>query len=458
MVSLNKRNRKASRSVPGNGEEARPVDNGLADTQLTPEAFAGAQAVNLALIDRLARRAAAAFLGREDYRRQQISGGLTMHLMLEALPRFVHELGGQIALASRIDQDGEIGDPVTHAVEVDGESRQILLHGCLFLHFPGERIVLNTELSDRPMEPVQVTEVRTASDPAEFIKRWEDYSRKHNYLRGRAFFADGDLIKTTRSYGWSDIVLSREAKEAIDLHVLGFLQNRDRLRKLGLKHHRGLILSGPPGTGKTLIGKVLASTQKGTSFIWVSPRHIRCPSSFESILSVARYVSPAIVFFEDIDVYAEDREFHGGTVLGELMNQLDGAIDNEDVLAIATTNRLEVVEKALRNRPGRFDRVVRIAEMDEDCRRRLLSKVFDRVEVNTDDMEYLVRQTKDFTGSQIEELANTVHLLGVTRSNEASREEIANTDDRLPADRQLLDSALRDLRVERRSRMGFHPD
>ena len=47
------------------------------------------------------------------------------------------------------------------------------------------------------------------------------------------------------------------------------------------------------------------------------------------------------------------------------MNNLDGAIDNEDIITIATTNRLGVIEKALRNRPGRFDR-------SHNGRRRLL--------------------------------------------------------------------------------------
>ena len=53
---------------------------------------------------------------------------------------------------------------------------------------------------------------------------------------------------------------------------------------------------------------------------------------------MARFVSPTVVFLEDLDLFAEDRESSRGGGLGELMNQLDGAIDNEDIVTIATTN------------------------------------------------------------------------------------------------------------------------
>jgi len=62
-------------------------------------------------------------------------------------------------------------------------------------------------------------------------------------------------------------------------------------------------------------------------------------------------VAPTILFLEDLDLFGGDRESHGWLGLGELMNQLDGASDNEDIITIASTNRIDVVEKALRNRP-----------------------------------------------------------------------------------------------------------
>ena len=95
---------------------------------------------------------------------------------------------------------------------------------------------------------------------------------------------------------------------------------------------------------------------------------MECVKSFDDFLSLARFVAPTVVFLEDLDLFAQDRQSKDWPGLGELMGQLDGAIDNEDIVTIATTNRLEVIEKALRNRPGRFDRVLRFDTMDEPIR------------------------------------------------------------------------------------------
>ena len=291
----------------------------------------------------------------------------------------------------------------------------------------------------------------------DFLTRWQEHAKLNNYVRGRAFFADGTLIESKRAYRWDDIVLTEDVRRAISLHVEGFLRNRQRIRSLGMKARRGLILAGPPGTGKTLLGKVLASEMKGVSFMWVSPRHVRNGQSFESILSVARYVSPVVVFIEDLDLFGEDRDCGGGgPCLGELMNQLDGAIENEDVVTIATTNHLEAVEKALRSRPGRFDRVLKLEGMDERGRRVMLARLLAKAEIEAADVDHLVKSTAEYTGAQLEELVNTVILLALEQGETTP----GNGDGQqrpVRIDRGLLDVALAEMKVERSVRMGFAP-
>jgi hypothetical protein len=352
---------------------------------------------------------------------------------------------------------GEIATNVVMTiVEVDGQPRHVLLHGYLFIHLPSERVVVSTGYGIYQDGGKEIS-VRSNVDSARFVKEWHEFARTDNYLRGRAFYADGQLIESKRSYRWSDIVLPKEVRQALDLHVENFFTNSKRLRKLGLKGRRGLILAGPPGTGKTLLGKVLANELDGVSFIWILPRHVRNGESFEAAMSVARFVSPSVVFLEDLDLFGEDREAQGGGVLlGELMNQLDGVAENEDILTIATTNRLEMIEKALRNRPGRFDRVLKLDGLDETCRRMMLTRLLANADISPDDMDHLVQATRDCTGAQIEELANTVYLLAVQQDNgDAVIGGGMANDDSVRVTRSLLDAAMKGLLGERKAPMGF---
>ncbi len=181
-------------------------------------------------------------------------------------------------------------------------------------------------------------------------------------------------------------------------------------------------------------------------------------------MSLARFVAPAVVFLEDLDLFAEEREGNSSWMgLGELMNQLDGAVDNEDIVTIATTNRLDVIEKALRNRPGRFDRIVQIGEMDERCRYRLLGKLLAKAGIGPEDMNYLVDATADYTGAQVEELANTLYILGVDGDNARRSGSVVAVGtacgpapEGISVSRQLIDAALEEMAVERKAKIGFH--
>ena len=392
---------------------AKEVDP-LVGTDLTPEAEDGRRHVMHSLIGPVGRRAVAVFLGRDDYEKVQRGYSHVMaNLLMACLPDLVANLGGQIVFTGLfVSSDDAMLNAITFPLEVDGRTRHIVTDGHVFIHLPDERIVASADSEETAAGAVSRIAARSSRDSAAFFKRWLEFARTHNHLRGRAFFADGEPIKRRRRYTWDDILLPEKVKRTVQTHVAGFLSNCDRLRALGVKPRRGLILEGPPGTGKTLLGKVLADTLDA-SFLWVMPRHVEGPGSFDLILSLARFVAPTVVFLEDLDLFAEDRRAKGWMGLGELMNQLDGAVENEDLVTIATTNRLEAVEEALRNRPGRFDRVLTLDAMDEPCRRRLLAKLLAKAKVAPEDMSYLVSATDGCTGAQLEELTNTLYILAV---------------------------------------------
>jgi len=439
-----------------NAEEVLRDPYPLVDKDLTPEAERARRALVHSLIEPVGRRACAVFLETDDYAKVAETVGAVMGcLLLECLPRLVRELGGQIAFAGLFsDRSDAFLNPIQHTVQVGGETRPIVDVGYLFVHLPEEKVVVSSRCEDTGAGLVYQLAVRSSRDSAGFFRRWRKFARENNYLRGQAFFADGEILQRRRAYSWDDIMLPAGVRRAIETHVEGFLRNRARLRALGVKPRRGLILEGPPGTGKTLLGKVLADTLEA-SFLWVSPRHIDSPPAFAHILEVARFVAPTVLFLEDLDLFAEDRDMRSTMALGELMNQLDGAVDNEDVITIATTNRLEVVEKALRNRPGRFDRVLRLDALDDACRRRLLEKLLLHATISKEDLEHLVSATKDYTGAQLEELANTLYILALERCGDGPADG-DGAPPPVPIDRALIKESLGEFRVELGARVGFH--
>jgi SpoVK/Ycf46/Vps4 family AAA+-type ATPase len=352
---------------------------------------------------------------------------------------------------------GETLNAVQRAISLAGQTRCILGEGYLFLNFPNERVVVSAETRVGPGWAIVTVGVRSDTDSAGFFRRWRTYARAHNHLRNQAFFADGQVIERRKAYSWEDILLPEETKRIIRTHVEAFLRNRLRLKALGVKARRGLIFSGPPGTGKTLLGKVLADTLEA-SFLWVCPRHVQNAASFQEIMSVARFVAPAVVFLEDLDLFAEERDHSGWAGLGELMNQLDGAVDNEDIVTIATTNRLDVIEKALRNRPGRFDRVIEFSAMDEPCRRQMLGKLLAHATLTPADLNHLVAATADYTGAQLEELANTLYILALDAPTayNSSTPVVPTPNDAARLDRCLIETALAEMKFDRKGRLGFH--
>lgn len=249
------------RRVDKEETEQGTIAASLVDSDLVPDAERAARSTTMSFIDATGRRAVSVFLDRDDYEKVEHMLTETLgRLMVECLSAFAHGRNGQIALTTRLDRNGNILNPVQHSVKVNGQTRNMLHEGLLFIHFPDDRVVVS-------VEPVPVMEgwrlricVRSNKNSAEFWQSWRDFAREHNYLRGQAFFADGKIIKRKRTYSWDDILLPEKTKRMVRTHVEDFLRHRLRLKEMGVKARRGLILAGPPGTGKTLLGKVLADT------------------------------------------------------------------------------------------------------------------------------------------------------------------------------------------------------
>ncbi|TMQ35078.1 MAG: 26S protease regulatory subunit, partial [Planctomycetota bacterium] len=166
------------------------------------------------------------------------------------------------------------------------------------------------------------------------------------------------------------LILPEAVKDLLNRAVLGFCNHSHVLRALGIDLKRGILLHGPPGTGKTSICLYLAGRLPQFTVCFASGQRLLYP---REVCRMARYLQPAMIVFEDIDLVALERNANGlATVLGELMNQIDGCEPTDQVLFVMNTNSLDRLEHAVKNRPGRVDQIIDIPLPGRDERRKLL--------------------------------------------------------------------------------------
>jgi cell division protease FtsH len=246
-----------------------------------------------------------------------------------------------------------------------------------------------------------------------FIEKLESYAKEHSFLKKSKIDPDLHHLTLDKKYTWGDIVLPGPIKNELQLNVDKLINSIEFYRQNNITFKRGLILKGKPGTGKTLICKVLAHLGDCT-FIWVTPKHLTNSRSVSYLCELARELSPSILFLEDIDLYGESRSTNSNNcLLGELMNQLDGLVENHYVIVIATTNKIEGMEEALRNRPGRFDRVIDIPVPDFEGRLSMLEIYSKQYKLENVDLKAIANQTNGFTGAHIKELVTTAVIAAV---------------------------------------------
>jgi hypothetical protein len=206
----------------------------------------------------------------------------------------------------------------------------------------------------------------------------------------------------------ADVVLPDGVLESIERHVAGVGSLSAELRGAGQHLKRGLLLYGPPGTGKTYTVRYLTSRLAGTTVILLTGQSIRF---VESAAALARRLQPAMVVLEDVDLIARDRDFSEGSnpLLFTLLDAMDGVGSDADVTFVLTTNRADILEHALADRPGRVDLAIEIPRPDAACRAQLL-RLYTRDVALDGDMLTVVAATEGVTASYIKELVRRAVL------------------------------------------------
>jgi hypothetical protein len=224
-----------------------------------------------------------------------------------------------------------------------------------------------------------------------------------------------------------DVVLPDAVLARIERHALGVADHREALLAAGQHLKRGLLLYGPPGTGKTHTTRYLLGQMTSYTRLVLTGRAL---VAVGAVTEMARALAPAVMVLEDVDLVAEERGMgaRSNPVLFDLLDAMDGAAGDADLLFLLTTNRADLLELALAARPGRVDVAVEIALPDGPARERLLA-LYGRgvpLELTGDDIAAAIERTDGVTASFLKELIRRAVL-------EALHDTALKSDAGLPA-------------------------
>jgi hypothetical protein len=217
----------------------------------------------------------------------------------------------------------------------------------------------------------------------------------------------GGAVKVHRLHtvNREEVILPETTLMLLDRNVGRFVASRDAIRALRFSIKKGLLFYGPPGTGKTHTIHYLASQLPDYTTLLVTAEQVGIIGEY---FRLARFLQPAMMVIEDVDLIARDREqmrYAGEEVLlNKLLNEMDGLREDADVLFILTTNRAEQLEPALASRPGRIDQAIEFPLPDEEGRTKLVKLYSRGLEVPPDVMDLVVRRTKGSSPAFIKEL------------------------------------------------------
>ena len=212
---------------------------------------------------------------------------------------------------------------------------------------------------------------------------------------------------------WESVGGLEDTKERLRETIQWPLEYPEVFQQMDLNAAKGVLLYGPPGTGKTLLAKAVANEAQSNFISIKGPELLNkfvgeSEKGVREVFEKARSNAPTVVFFDEIDSIAGERGQNrsdsgvGERVVSQLLTELDGLEELEDVVVIATTNRPDLIDNALL-RPGRLDRHVHVPVPDEEARRKIFEvHTRDKPLAEGVDLDDLAARTDGYVGADIE--------------------------------------------------------
>lgn len=225
-----------------------------------------------------------------------------------------------------------------------------------------------------------------------------------------------------------------EAKYMVN-DIIGFIKSPDKYTAVGARMPKGLLFYGPPGTGKTLMAKAIAGeagvpfyAMSGSDFVQM---YVGVGASrIRSLFSKAKKNEKAVIFIDEIDAIGKRRSKNTSAsnderdqTLNALLTEMSGFHDNQGIVVIGATNRLDTLDEALL-RPGRFDRQIEIGLPDVNSRHKILSLHAKSKPLSDDvDLYELAKSTVLFSGATLENLLNEAAIIAANANQAAIQME-----------------------------------
>jgi len=298
--------------------------------------------------------------------------------------------------------DGGEVPPVSEIIKLNSDkSDDFLINGVCFYDANGKPLIVKFSSGWSGIDVSLVTANENKEWNKDLLDKVHNWAYENNFLRGEKFALSGEFLDEPGD-NWDNLILDSKYKDSI-IKSANFLEKKGK-NLTG----RGLLFIGPPGTGKTKTGRVLMN-ELDTTFIWVSSRDFRQVGPLRALalgFSLARDLSPSILFLEDIDTWLRgEMEFVTDLVKAEM----DGIKQNKGLITIMTSNYPEKLPDALLDRPGRFHHIINFELPGSKERTQMLTLWAGDIE--KDLFDDIVEKTKGFSGAHLKELVEFAKMI-----------------------------------------------
>ncbi|MFI5271263.1 MAG: ATP-dependent zinc metalloprotease FtsH [Candidatus Saccharimonadales bacterium] len=242
---------------------------------------------------------------------------------------------------------------------------------------------------------------------------------------------------------FSSIAGSHEAKQDLE-EVVEFLKFPKKFASLGARIPKGVLLVGPPGTGKTMLARAVAGEANVPFFSISGSEFVEMfvgvgASRVRDLFAKAKKNAPCIIFVDEIDAVGRRRGsgMGGGhdereQTLNQILVEMDGFEQGQNVIVLAATNRSDVLDPALL-RPGRFDRRVNIGLPDRKDREAILKVHFSKKPLAKNvDLDSLAAKAAGSSGADLANIANESAIIAARNShNEITQHDVTEAFERV---------------------------